>query len=309
MKIFQGTIRCCEHANNNNNSPPTILQLSQSHTLVDHACASVHHTSCLYSSPEFCNVLLECIKLNNIFYANSANAQPSIEANTNGIVNHELTQPQAAQMNSEKRSVMPTVSINVTDTENLSVCMCSLYASSDNVLIEQQESMVGAICPRCQNIIKQQPIEHRKTLISKRLTLAKDIIVNRVDTHFLSLKTALEYDKRFEPYTPESIESHSPQPEPDTVDSTDSERIEVNANIVDMADAFDMSNKRHARTISTHSGVSPRQLKSRLENLRKTSTDAGEAMINATSDVDHVTEMQKARSKNGYCLNGCCVIL
>lgn len=229
-------------------------------------------------------------------------------SDTNGDGNAiEMSQPQSPSSAAAANRIMPTVSINVTDAENLNVCMCSLFASSDNVLAEQQEQMIGAICPRCQNIIKQQPTE-RKTLISKRMTLSNDIIVNRVDTHLLSLKTALAYGKRYEPYTPESVESHSPLPEPDILEYTqndENELIEGTASIHDTADPFDLNNKRHARTASLHStGVSPLQLKSRLENLRKTSADTS-GMVNSC----HLLETRKNRTKRGLCFDKCCVIL
>lgn len=313
LKIFQGTIRCCcehvKHNNNNNNTnnnnQETLQQLSQQ-ILVNHAYASIQYTPCLYSSKEFCNVLLECIKLNSKFCENSKmhpNVVDSIATEIDTITNSAIQLPSI----DDKKSITPTVSINVTDSENFNVCMCSLYASSDNVLIEQ-ETMIGTICPRCQNIIKQQPTTHRKTLISKRLTLSNDIIVNRVDTHFLSLKTALEYGKRYEPYTPESVESHSPLPEPDILEFNENDennQIEINSNIIDVVDAFEMNNKRHVRSLSSHSsGVSPRQLKSRLEILRKTSTDASGMVVSS-----HILETRKNRAKHGFCFDRCCVIL
>lgn len=335
LKIFQGTIRCCcEHAKNNNNNnnnndnvqtSPQRRQVSPQLLFVD----DVKIVPCLYSSPEFCNVLLECIKLNSKFCENNANAQhlnviDSIvshhtnqmvvaaaattvtnASNNNGDDSNaiEIPKPQLPTTN----RITPTVSINVTDAENLNVCMCSLFASSDNVLAEQQEQMIGAICPRCQNIIKQQPPE-RKTLISKRMTLSNDIIVNRVDTHFLSLKTALAYGKRYEPYTPESVESHSPFAEPDIleyVQNDENELIEGTVTIHNTDDPFDLNNKRHTRTASLHStGVSPLQLKSRLENLRKTSADAT-GMVNSC----HLLEPGKNRTKRRLCSDKCCVIL
>lgn len=281
---------------------------------------------CLYSSQEFCSVLLECIKLNSKFSENNAAQHPNV---IDSIVSHHTNQIAVAaavaaanstagiEINStgqtqspssiltSSNKITPTVSINVTDSENLNVCMCSLFASSDNVLAEQQENMVGGICPRCQNIIKQQPTE-RKTLISKRMTLSNDIIVNRVDTHLLSLKTALAFGKRYEPYTPESVESHSPFAEPDILEYTQHDENElIEGTDPETIDPFDLNSKRHARTASLHStGVSPLQLKSRLENLRKTSTDAS-GMVNSC----HLLETGKDRRKRGFCFDKCCVIL
>lgn len=309
LKTFQGTIRCCcAHAKiNNNHQPPSALhlQMPQQHTSVDQITDESYKFApqCPYASNEYCNVLLECSKLTGkLCEINSTNA---MAMRNNPATVHGTNQSQP------KNKVKPTISINVTDAENLNVCMCSLYASCDNVLAEQ-ENMIGSICPRCQNIIKQQPTEHRKTLISKRSTLSKDIIVNRVDTHFLSLKTTLDHGKRYEPYTPESIESHSPLPEPDILEyeQTDSHIIDVNnSNSIDATDdTFNVSSMiSPVRSLSTHSSaVSPRQLKSRLEILRKTSTDASGMVI---SNHNHIADNRKRRLTNGFCFNKCCVII
>uniref|UniRef100_A0A182K5L8 inositol-polyphosphate 5-phosphatase n=1 Tax=Anopheles christyi TaxID=43041 RepID=A0A182K5L8_9DIPT len=128
----------------------------------------------------------------------------------------------------------PLVSINVFDTDsNLNVCMCALYCNTADAKGEahnggetahnRDDEPVGAtICPNCRNMIKHQPIEHRKTLISRRMMLANDVIVNRIDTHYLNTYTmgggsngagGQQQQHAFEPYTPESAESHSPLPE------------------------------------------------------------------------------------------------
>lgn len=391
IKTFQGTIRCCcAHAKINNNHQPSPkplapLKLPPSHLLppsmqqhqqkpqpslqidqqqpipqllynVDHINNSESYDfvmlQCPYASNEYCNVLLECNKLTSKLcefnaIANANSLLPIVDnqlSDTNANANDILVGDESAHR------IKPAVSINVTDAENFNVCMCSLYASCDNVLAEQ-ESMIGSICPRCQNIIKQQPTEHRKTLISKRLTLSKDIIVNRVDTHFLSLKTALDTStKRYEPYTPESIESHSPLPEVYCLEfeqssgssgthtsNSDSCNADGNANVnaggvgigsggtanagiggeksetkhigtTDVPnDPFDLNNKVHStvRTLQTHSNaVSACQLKSRLEILRKTSTDASGMVIS-----NHIAENRKRPIKHGFCFNKCCVIL
>ncbi|XP_050080509.1 uncharacterized protein LOC126568131 [Anopheles maculipalpis] len=119
----------------------------------------------------------------------------------------------------------PLVSINVFDTDsNLNVCMCALYcnnAATDAKQPTTTDATAPTICPNCRNIIKHQPVEHRKTLISRRMMLANDVIVNRIDTHYLNTYTMGQGGNGngtgqlhpFEPYTPESAESHSPLPE------------------------------------------------------------------------------------------------
>ncbi|XP_050099039.1 uncharacterized protein LOC126579613 isoform X1 [Anopheles aquasalis] len=135
----------------------------------------------------------------------------------------------------EKDTQHPAVSINVYDTDsNLNVCMCAVYCSNAvGGAAAKQLNSDDTICPNCRNIIKHQPVGHRKRLISRRMMLANDIIVNRIDTHYLNTfvspssssglgsqgpssstmaSDSLHY-RNMEPYTPESAESHSPLPE------------------------------------------------------------------------------------------------
>lgn len=326
LKTFQGTIKCrCEHENCSiKHIPPLAHQkLELNSKLVQHMNPNFESTDsnsnsnatykldthCPYASEAFCSIVLECLKLN-------ANLCRSDKLHSNVIVHPScdmnINTPTTGTVIHKNKSA-PTVSINVIDAENLNICMCSLYASCDNVPLEH-DRMIGTICPRCQNIIKQQPTEHRKTLISKRLTLSKDIIVNRVDTHFLSLKTAFDHSKRYEPYTPESVESHSPlpEPEPDLNDFEQSAEFTpklINHTLTNETNE-DILNKNtktmpNMRTLTTHSSaVSPRQLKSRLEILRKTSTDASGMVISS-----HIIEDRKNNTKRGFCFSRCCVIL
>lgn len=303
MKVQQGTIRCsCQHANTNANGHQSLFNQK--------TYALATSTPCLYSSKEFCDILLECRKLDSpiCVYDKTLSAplanrnQPSpnpIQFTTNN-------QLHGNENNMPKKRITPTVSINVTDAENLNICMCSLYASSDTMLIEEQEHMTGSICPRCQNIIKQQPMEHRRRLISKQLTLANDIIVNRVDTQFLNLKP-YQLGKRYEPYTPESIESHSPAAEIDEEingnSTNDDERNQYDgsANINDDDIEISDSNKKCSIPISpTNSGVSPRQLMARLEKLRQFNAPdiSGDQQVEA-----------KNRTKDSCCFTRICVIL
>ncbi|XP_053665791.1 uncharacterized protein LOC128714898 [Anopheles marshallii] len=154
----------------------------------------------------------------------------------------------------------PLVSINVFDTDsNLNVCMCALYcnnatdAKNVNATGTKQQHVpemlkggphvddVGAaasatICPNCRNMIKHQPIEHRKTLISRRMMLANDVIVNRIDTHYLNTYSLSQGSNGtgqlhpFEPYTPESAESHSPLPESSDSSKTSQTTSHTDAN-------------------------------------------------------------------------------
>lgn len=270
LKVYQGIIVCsCKHAKQS--------QFSD---------ASCSETTCLHSSADM-NVLLECLKSNGRRSLNQLNLSH---------IDVVSVTPVSSLVNCTNSKKKPAISINVTDTENdESVCMCALFASSDNILAESN-AMIGAICSKCRNIIKQQPTEHRKTLISKRLTLANDIIVNRVDTHFLSLNSYVS--SKCEPYTPESIESHSPQPE--CIDYSendfDDENVEIIGNVIEVDDYLPKVVPSVMQQTTTPSqGVSPRQLKSRLESLTLNRT---EKECDSQDDV-------KVKS----CFERCCHIL
>lgn len=217
--------------------------------------ASCIETTCLQSGADM-NVLLECLE---------SNGSQSLNRFNLSHIDVVSVTPVSSLVSCKSSKKQPSISINVTDTENdESVCMCSVFASSDNILVESN-AMIGAICSKCRNIIKQQPTEHRKTLISKRLTLANDIIVNRVDTHFLSLNSYVS--SKCEPYTPESVESHSPQPENDYDESVDAIGNEVEL------DDMPKTVPAMQQMITPSQGVSPRQLKSRLESLTLNRTE------------------------------------
>ncbi|XP_058445359.1 uncharacterized protein LOC131426547 [Malaya genurostris] len=236
------------------------------------------------------------------------------------------------------------VRISVFDTDsNANVCMCSLYSSNFSLGGEIRHSRSGSvnhldqqfasasdtspqICPNCRNIIKHQPVEHRKTLISRRLMLANDIIVNRIDTHYLNTYTNPTGKStpggtinHFEPYTPESVESHSPVPEgvirldlnesrsgdmlldmdqsapllkeadssiqspttrcPDGLEKQQTTTTTTTATKATLAGRANSTKKSvgtdggggTSTSTTSRGGVSPRQLKSRLEKLKRIS--------------------------------------
>lgn len=127
-----------------------------------------------------------------------------------GVVGQQ--QPNKGVDAKRKKQLTPlNISISVVDPDNnnLNVCLCSTGGGdTDQDEVDQMQSG-NRICGRCQNIIDQQPLDHRKALISQRLTLAHDIIVNRIDSQFLSTGVAVG-KSQYEPYTPDSMESHSP---------------------------------------------------------------------------------------------------
>lgn len=231
--------------------------------------------------------------------------------------NNYQHQKQQPQNNAIKRQQQQLVSINVTDTENnLNVCMCALlYASNDNLINDQEVNVInvvkennetnnGEICSRCRNIIKQQPIEHRRTLISKRLLIANDIIVNRIDTHYLNTYTNNKVLN--DPYTPESIESHSPLPE--------LERFENDSHSLFCGGGDGDNNQTGGGGFETIKlgGVSPRQLKSRLESLRNSGTNLTNSCESlnggVVSGVDGVVEKKKQSKWKKLCPKFCVIL-
>lgn len=221
--------------------------------------------------------------------------------------------------NSSCNVVRSPISIHVIDAENLSVCMCSLYNSrnnsDDNLLrakdsgspnllghllnnATQQTDETNNICPICRNIIKKQPIE-RRTLISKRLLLANDIIVNRIDSHYLNTFSGINLKQ--DPYTPESPDFDSPYLESDSSDTnrdndselrlqTDTDDTKSSSHETDTKNTNNLLNN----SIRTSGGVSPTQLKSRLERLQQLSP---ECLEDETTNIVVTTPETKIESK------------
>lgn len=254
--------------------------------------------------------------------------------NINNDQNEEIT---VADGDSYKQLPRPKISINVIDAENLSVCMCSLYNSrnnSDDNLLRQRDANgvittttidddggvteeTNKICPICRNIIKKQPIE-RRTLISKRLLLANDIIVNRIDSHFLNTFSGINLKQ--DPYTPESPDSFSPVLESESSSSNRDESDRITSEDIEISLPLNAdggggvshhrgvnhggANNNNISGASTRQsgGVSPRQLKSRLERLRRMSENS-DSEKPATNQRDF-DETGKLDSKNTDCCTG-----
>lgn len=301
LKVFKGTIRCsCEHVKNHEPQP----SLPPPSPPVSDAYRSYPNAKCLYSSAEFCSLLLECLKLNSRICQNAViDVVPVKPLSSSTVVKYKPT-------------------INVIDTENDNICMCALYASSDDILnltksanddvadarihpiapaAGDGDSMVGTICVVCRNTIKLQPTEHRKTLISKRLTLANDIIVNRVDTHYLSLNSfPCKYP---DPYTPESVESHSPLPEMIEFELKQP-NLEINQNTIE-------SDNKHSKIAvqASSKAVSPRQLKSRLESLQRPPSVLLNSSDVAGTSSTAATDATTSADKNLGCIERYCQIV
>lgn len=188
------------------------------------------------------------------------------------------------------------------------------------------------ICKICRNIIKQQPNE-RCTLVSKR-TMLGDVVVNRIDSQYLTStysSSPSQKRKLEDPYTPDSVESPSPQPEfeekdfpiiNDTLDSDDilcnirevnrhkklSEGEQSNGELKDNIDD-DKVVKFQNQYNMTHT-VSPSQLTTRLEILRRESqlmiheVGRSKSVGGSGANVDD----EKSLNKSKCCLRCSCVI-
>jgi hypothetical protein len=169
---------------------------------------------------------------------------------------------------------MPLVSINVIDTDNnLNICMCNATEA-----VENKKDIVesSTVCPKCKNVIKAQSSE-RCPLISRQ-TMLGDVLFNRVDSQYLSstysTKTNSELKKLIDPYTPESIESHSPQTEMEELSfiNTTNESDDILENMRDVIKhKSEIINEESNSDATERHFVTPHQLTTRLEILRRES--------------------------------------
>lgn len=313
LKGKQGTIRCCncfEHAKNNYNLLRNkILTASNANAndtqaVMNMPSASVH---CPHSKKIFQEILLECLKLDqtNSLSANHKQNSNLISNKENVVANNLLSEKNPSSQSNRTLILhqpsnpedQPMISINVIDSDNLNICMCSLM-SEGRVPTPDLDIIDGSICPECRNIIKMQPQEHRCTLVSKRLLLTNNIIVNRIDTHYLN--TYL--DTRGEPYTPESVDSHTPYPE-----------YEIQVSGEEISEGVETEEDEHSEVLmdeeiggkkspasETRGVVSPGDLKLRLEDLQRNSLNE----INA--DLDIFKEQDGKLTSNNMAANKKC---
>lgn len=294
-------------------------QQQQQSSPINDSCSD--NNVCLLCRQHFMENLARLYRQDNIESNNSRRAT-NINANSSQI-----------KSSSSSNAVRSPISIHVIDAENLSVCMCSLYNSrnnSDDNLLRAKDSgspnLLGHllntsstlqteetnnICPICRNIIKKQPIE-RRTLISKRLLLANDIIVNRIDSHYLNTFSGINLKQ--DPYTPESPDFDSPYLESDSSDtnrdndSSGEQRLktdedsthtetETNPNNITVKHSSNNNNVLNNSMASRVSGgVSPTQLKSRLERLQQLSPECSDdettIIVPTGSSPTKITEIE-----------------
>lgn len=313
MRTQQGIYSRCEHAT-------SIVDDTDKENLLENNASS--RIKCLHCTKQIYSIIdrLKGEGRPALLSTAENGINDIIEIEMNGIMNEVQVR------NNLNYTNRPLVSISVIDTDNnLNVCMCALMCNSTENLMnlngmQQIVEEEDRICPICRNIIKLQPIEHRRTLVSKRLMLANDVVVNRIDTHYLS--STYNSKRLLEPYTPESVESHSPLPEmqdereyPLINETRDSEEIlesihkvnhkehleseePENDHADNVGNSSNMGNVGCSAGKSVNHTVSPRQLKSRLEILRRESELSCEK-----------NGVAKKRDESKCCVHRVCVIL
>lgn len=232
--------------------------------------------------------------------------------------------PQPALASNNHQFISPAISISVVDADNFNVCMCNLMDEQNN----QEVVECDKICKICRNLIKRQPSE-RCTLVSKRVMLG-DVVVSRIDTQYLSSNypnLPSQIRRLQDPYTPESIESPSPQPELDekefpiinkTADCEEIREILCKHKPIEADQAngetLKESLEENIACLQTHYNmthtVSPSQLTTRLEILRREShlvvNECGSKSGSGSgADVDDIKSLNKSKC----CFRCSCVIL
>lgn len=213
---------------------------------------------------------------------------------------------------------MPKVCISVVDADSLNICMCNV--DKNNVLVSKfiSSNINESMCQKCtlsQNLDK--PI-----MISKQVVLG-NVIVNRIDNQYLSSTySSSPSQMKFlnDPYTPESIESHSPQPEMDDekefsnyINSTNDDD-EIMSEVIkhknelqngDIVDETDFKN-------NTNHIVSARQLQTRLEILRRESlldiTSNNNINKNSGSGISESFSGKKSHKNCCLCCSSCVIL-
>lgn len=205
---------------------------------------------------------------------------------------------------SKSNSLTPLVSISVIDTDkNLNICMCNPIEVYEGVVEVDMYDESENICPNCRNLIKAQP-SARYSLVSKQ-TMLGDVVVNRIDSQYLSStysSSGSQLRKLRDPYTPESMESHSPQTEmeePNFINNlNDNEEIPKIILEVIKHNKTDNNELMNEETENNHHAMDPRQLKTRLELelLRRESQ-----LENGTKNGDSGSSSSQTKSSKKCC--------
>lgn len=210
----------------------------------------------------------------------------------------------SSNMNLSKINQMPLVSISVVDADNLNICMCNKISVS-NALNEK-------VCAICGLIMKKQPM-----LVSKQVMLG-DVIFNRIDSQFLSStysSSPSQIRKLNDPYTPESIESHSPQPEMEDenfINNTNDEDDSIICDVIKHKTDHICGDNIHEdidkglqNYHNLNHSVSASQLQTRLEILRRES----QLECSSKNSGSGLSDLNNKSSLNSKCFCCSCAIL
>jgi len=214
-------------------------------------------------------------------YANTLN-----KINTN-MLNNILEMKEHDDIKQTNSSNYPNISINVVDTDNACVCMCTSLSCKEyyNKYTTKTTRNIGPIC-------------HNLKKVSISNTTTEQIIVNRND--MLHFNTYIE-NENIDPYTPESNESHSPYPEMRSTSKTtssnscnhlDNTNCDQKILLHGQTGIEDLVCLKSVKALSEKQSrvtVTPVQLKSRLENLQRISLHSADRddLTDRNDDADN----------------------
>jgi hypothetical protein len=209
-----------------------------------------------------------------------------------------------------KINQMPLVSISVVDADNLNICMCNKINDFDNRTTKCVSNEI--VCAICGLNMKKQPM-----LVSKQVMLG-DVILNRIDSQFLSStysSSPSQMRKLHDPYTPESIESHSPQPEMEDenfINNTNDEDDSIICDVIKHKTDHICGDNIHEdidkglqNYHNLNHSVSASQLQTRLEILRRES----QLECSSKNSGSGLSDLNNKSSLNSKCFCCSCAIL
>lgn len=203
----------------------------------------------------------------------------------------------------------PLISINVIDPDNSNICMCNNAEQQQPLTVIEENDDDDPTCRICQNMIEKN-VDDRRTMVTEK-TMFGDVIVNRIDSQYHLSSTYAnnlsDIKKMQDPYTPESVESHSPLPEMDGKYSPTSALDEAEVILHDESGAEEAHN--HVDNINhSHHVVTPSQLTTRLEILRRESHfKIGEEGKEGGGSGENDADRDDCKSSKS-CFRCCCTI-
>lgn len=222
----------------------------------------------------------------------------------------------------------PLISINIFDPDNSNICMCNNFAienrknaPNESLITVAEEDDDDSTCRICQNMIEKSAEDIRTVVFEKtEKTMFGDVIVNRIDSQYHLSSTYAnnpsDIKKLQDPYTPESVESHSPLPEMEekyysvTVDVAEEIIEEIEDIVATHKHESNLSDDTHPYQ-SNHI-VTPSQLTTRLEILRRESQfmigEGGKSGNGGDGENDASTDDYKSSQKSKKCFRCFCSI-